>query len=44
MLVGRILAFFGIQPRRDRLAEALGAAMREACSQMAREAQEGRER
>lgn len=44
MLVNRILAFFGIQPRRDRLAEALGVAMREACSQMAREAQEGRER
>lgn len=44
MLVGRILAFFGIQPRRDRLAEALGAAMREACSQIAREAQEGTKR
>jgi hypothetical protein len=44
MLVGRILAFFGILPRRDGLAEALGVAMREACSQMAREAQEGRER
>ena len=35
-----ILAFFGIQPRKDRLAEALGAAMREACSQMARELHE----
>jgi hypothetical protein len=44
MLVGRILAFFGIQPRRGGLAEALGVAMREACSQMAREAQEGRKR
>ena len=40
----KFMAFFGIQPRRDRLAEALGVAMREACSQMAREAQEGRER
>ena len=38
------MAFFGIQQRKDRLAEALSAAMREACSQMAREAQEGRER
>jgi hypothetical protein len=40
----KFMAFFGIQPHRDRLAEALGVAMREACSQMAREAQEGRER
>ena len=40
----KFMAFFGIQPRKDRLAEALGVAMREACSQMAREAQEGRKR
>jgi len=36
----KFMAFFGIQPRKDRLAEALGAAMREACSQMARESHE----
>ena len=44
MLVGRILAFFGIQPRRGGLSEALRVAMREACSQVAREAQEGAKR
>ncbi len=40
----KFMAFFGIQPRGNRLTEALGAAMREACSQMAREAQERRKR
>ena len=39
-MFSKFMAFFGIRAPKSGLTEALGAAMREACAQMAREAQE----